>query len=247
MNQRCDIIYLYNSLVPLLMLKGERREQLRRSAVVLRKNGYSYPMIEKELKVARATLSGWFKDLKLSKAANNIILNRKKKNLIKIREKALLVLRDIAERRREKVYKEVTQDYVDYRFDMRVKELLLAMLYLGEGFKKTRSHIGLGNSNYKIVALFVNYLRSIYNVKNAKLRCYLHLRMDQNPEIEADYWSNKVGIPRIYFRKPQFDRRSVSKTWADYHGVCSVYCYDAKIEKRLAALQQILLDKNLGG
>jgi hypothetical protein len=166
--------------------------------------------------------------------------------LAKIRKKALVVLKYGFERRKMVMYEAVKNDYKNYEFDVKIKELLLAMLYLGEGFKKTRSHIGLGNSNPKIALLFVKFLRDIYKVDDSKFRCFLHLRMDQNPEIEKKYWSNQLNIPEIYFRKPQFDKRSSTKTWSWYHGVCSIYCYDAKIERRLVALQQVLIEKSLG-
>lgn len=80
--------------------------------------------------------SGWFKDLKLSKVAVNRILTRKRNNLIVIRKKALVILKDVVERRKVAVYEAVKNNYKNYNFDVKIKELLLAMLYLGEGFKK---------------------------------------------------------------------------------------------------------------
>lgn len=67
--------------------------------------------------------------------------------------------------------------------------MLLAMLYLGEGFKMV-SVIGLGNSNAKIMSVFVNLLRSIYNVPENKLTCYLYLRSDQDVTRETTHWSD---------------------------------------------------------
>jgi hypothetical protein len=55
------------------------------------------------------------------------------------------------------------------------------------------------------------------------------------------YWSKHIAIPQSQFRKAQFDRRTTGKsTHSDYHGVCAVYCYDARIEKRLTAVQEVL-------
>lgn len=229
------------------MLKGEQKQILKKSAIILRKKGYSYPMIRKAIGVANGTLNGWFKNLKLSKKVQDKILMRKRNNLVVLRQKALVTLKYRADKRKREVCESVENDYKGYTFDTRIKELLLAMLYLGEGFKKTRSHIGLGNSNPKIVLLFVKFLRDIYKVDDSRFRCFLHLRMDQNSEIEKNYWSNQLSIPDIYFRKPQFDKRASTKTWPWYHGVCTVYCYDAKIEKRLTVLQQVLIEKSLGG
>lgn len=227
-------------------MKGIKNETLKFEAIKLRRRGYSYPMIEKKLGTPRATLSGWFKSLKLPLSARHCILDRKRKNLEKLREKALLVLKQAVRKRRQEIDDKVAGDFFNFDLDVQEKELLLAMLYLGEGFKKC-SVVGLGNSNPEIAALFVKLLRDIYNVEDSKLRCFLHLRMDQDAEVEKSFWSKQLAIPEIYFRKSQFDKRTInSKTWKNYHGVCIVYYYDAKIEKRLTSLQGLLIKKILG-
>lgn len=228
-------------------MKGIKNEILKNEAIKLRRLGYSYPMIEEKLGTPRATLSGWFKGLKLSATARRRILDRKRKNLDILRQKALVVLRREIGRRKQETDDKVTSDFSGFKLDVRTKELLLAMLYLGEGFKRS-SVIGLGNSSPEIAALFVKLLRDIFKIEDSRLRCFLHLRMDQDAEAEKSFWSKQLAIPEIYFRKPQFDKRTInSKTWVSYHGVCVVYCYDAKIEKRLTSLQSLLIKKILGG
>ncbi|KKQ40622.1 MAG: hypothetical protein US58_C0015G0015 [Candidatus Magasanikbacteria bacterium GW2011_GWA2_37_8] len=228
-------------------MRGVHNVQLKKKAIILRKKGFTYPMIEKELFVPRATLSNWLSGLMLSDEVNTRLLDRKKNNLIKIRGLAV----DAQKIRREQNFKNIKDkieiDFKNFDFSKNALELLLAMLYLGEGFKKTRSHIGLGNSDPKIALMFVKFLRSIYKVEDYRLRCALHLRMDHNAEKEKAFWSDYLGISKKYFQKPQFDKRTEGKkTWEGYHGVCSVYCYDAKIEKRLIFLQKYLVNKILG-
>lgn len=228
-------------------MRGIHDEELKRRAIGLRRKGYSYPMIEKVLSIPRATLSGWLSGLCLSARVKCVLLKRKKQNLLVVREKARVVLqknRQVASHDRDL---KVVEDYKNFGLDIRAKELLLAMLYLGEGFKRV-SVVGLGNSNPDICKMFIRLLKDIYNVSDEKFRCYLHLRMDQNSEKEKKYWSKKLEISEQLFRKTQFDRRTRnSKTWSSYHGVCSVYCYDAVIEKRVTALQKFLVKKILGG
>lgn len=229
------------------MLKGEKRLALKKSAILLRKKGYSYPMIEKELGVIRATLSGWFKDLKLSKVAQYKILIRKKKNLEELRKKALVVLKEMRVEEMEVVEVSVKKTIAEINFENPTKEALLAMLYLGEGFKR-KSTLGLGNSNLHILTAFIKLLREIYKVEEKRITCYLHLRHDQDPEKEKIYWSKGLSIKEDRFRKPQFDKRTIGiKTWQNYHGVCVIYCHDAKLQKRLLMFQSLLLNKILEG
>jgi hypothetical protein len=105
----------------------------------------------------------------------------------------------------------------------------------------------LGNSNVQIAKMFVELLRSVYKIDNKKFRCYLHLRADQNASDEITFWSSSLGISETLFGKSQFDKRTTGKkTFLNYHGVCSVYYYDASVEKRLTAVQKIVIDKILG-
>jgi len=228
-------------------MRGVKNLKLKEEATLLRKRGFTYPMIEKKLSVSRATLSGWFVGLELSNTVKAKLLNRKKDHLAHIRAIALDLLKTKRENVICKIKNKIEDDFFSFNFDKNVSELLLAILYLGEGFKKTRSHIGLGNSEPSIVLIFVKLLRSIYNVENTRFRCYLHLRFDQNEKNEKKFWSNYLQIPEKYFRKTQFDKRTQGKkTWDNYRGVCAVYCYDAKIEKRIVYLQKYLINKILG-
>lgn len=225
------------------MLKGEKRDSLKRLAISLRKRGYTYPMIEKKIGVVRATLGGWFKNLELPEVACERILERKRVNLERHRIKALQALRKRRAKDLENVYIEAGHGLSLVKFDLPTIEVFLAMLYLGEGFKR-RSTIGLGNSNADIMSIYIKMLRRVYKVNENQLTCYLHLRFDQDPEKERRYWSQVLNIGEDRFRKSQFDKRTKgSKTWESYHGVCCVYCNCAKIEKRLTALQKLLVEK----
>lgn len=226
-------------------MQGIKNEGLKQAAIKLRQKGYSYPMIEKALGTPRATLNSWFKGLKLPLRAAKLLLNRKRRNLVVIRRKALAVLKKQREDNHKQNLEKVQNILSKISFSTPVKELLLTMLYLGEGFKR-KSTLGLGNSDCRILASFVKLLRDVYNISENKFTCYLHLRSDQDVQKETLYWSKAIKINIDRFRKPQFDKRTIgSKTWTNYHGVCVVYCHDAKLEKHLTILQDLLLNKIL--
>lgn len=227
-------------------MRGIKSEKLKQEAMRLRHLGWSYPMIEKKLGVPKATMSSWLSSLKLSKSARQCISARKKENLVKLRHKALEVKHTKWLKNKQELQIEVSNCFENYNFDIRIRELLLAMLYLGEGFKG-RSCLGLGNSNPEIIRLFVRLVRDIYDVDEKKFRCFLHLRMDQKEIKEKKFWSKQAGIPLINFRKTQFDERTAGqKTWTNYHGVCIIYYYDAAFDKRLSEVQRMIIKKILG-
>lgn len=219
------------------------KDNLKLKAINLRRKGDSYSMIEKELGVPKATMSGWFRDIKLPKAAQKIILGRKRYNLEELRRRAYQVHESRRVAERKLLQQSVGKEFLEFCFDHKTLELLLTTLYLGEGFKG-RSCLGLGNSSPDIMKMFVNLLRTIYEIDEKKFRCYLHLRMDQVDDVEKLFWSEQLKIPLSQFRKTQFDERTINtKTWLKYHGVCIVYYYDASLEKRLIEIQKIIFSK----
>jgi len=222
------------------MLKIDERKLLKNKAIALRRRGESYTTIERKLDISRSTLSGWLIGLKLCKSALNRICNRKNNCLRNARLLAAKKKKDISASIRTKCFESAKEDYLGVRFTDTMLEFMLAMLYLGEGFKR-KSFVGLGNSDPDILKMFISFLRDIYHVKDDRLRCYLHLRSDQDMVNEERYWAQRLDIPISRFGKSQIDMRTVgTKTLSGYHGVCSIYCYDARIEKRLTALQEVL-------
>jgi len=225
-------------------MQGDRNK-LKEDAIKLRQQGCSYPMILEQLGVPKGTQNSWFKGIVLNKAAQQKILNRKRDHLHNSRKKALEVLNN---KRMEEILEikgKAIYDLNKVKLVREFKELLLASLYLGEGFK-CRSLLGLGNSNLNILLIFIRLLEDVYDVDRVGLKCYLHLRFDQKDEKEKRYWSKNLGIPIERFGKSQFDRRTrKSETWESYHGVCTVYCYKTGLEKRLRVVREILADKIL--
>ncbi|MFM2424314.1 MAG: hypothetical protein RLZZ70_705, partial [Candidatus Parcubacteria bacterium] len=123
-------------------------------------------------------------------------------------------------------------DSVDIK-DKAMIEIALALLYLGEG-TKAKNETGMGSSNPDILKFFIACLRSIYNVPLNKIRCELHLRADQNPEILQTYWSQELSIPITNFTKPYLDQRTKGTTTYDsYKGVCLVRCGRVAIQRKL--------------
>lgn len=131
-----------------------------------------------------------------------------------------------------------------------ILELSLAMLYFGEGFKK-KPETGIGNSDPLILKFFIVLLKKVYNINIKSIKCSLHLRMDQDPEVLKLYWSKELNIPLENFRKSSIDKRTAeSKTYDSYHGVCVVRCGNVAIQRKLVYLSKIYCEKiveNLGG
>lgn len=104
-------------------------------------------------------------------------------------------------------------------------------LYWGEGYKsKNAKHIDFANSDSKMVAVFMNFLRRICGINESKLRIYLYCYENQNPKELLKYWSNLTRIPLKNFTKPyirkDFKEDKIGKM---KNGLIHVRYYDKKL------------------
>jgi hypothetical protein len=221
------------------MVRGYTDLNKKRKAIILRKRGKSYRDIEKSLNINRSTLSGWLKDIKLNDKQKEELHNKWLNALAKAREKASLVHKKRRSDRREKIRKEVEDFYLN--IDDKIKEVIFATFYLAEGTKKEGS-FAIANSNPLILKSLVNLLRSVYSINEAKFRCCLHLRKDQEENELKKFWSKLLNISKNKFGKTQFDKRTIKKTYDHYKGVCIVYYYDTALQRRVLYLGNKLLE-----
>lgn len=213
--------------------------EYKSKVINLRKRGVSIVKIEQLFKIPRSTLSGWFKDIKLSKKQKEKLLFSKQKGLIKARKKAVVWhnQQKIKRLKQAEEAAEGTIKNIDFA-DNNIIEIALAMLYLGEGAKKA-VETSLGSSNPLILKFFITALKNIYNLDINKIRCELYLRADQNPEKIKKFWSQALKISISNFKQVNVDKRTIgSKTYPSYMGVCNLRCGNSAIQRKLLYLSE---------
>jgi len=214
----------------------------------LRGIGWSFKEIGDHLKVQKSTLHGWLKNIKLSQRQKLRLRKNWENGLKKARTRAVESHHQktrekfkIATIKAEKTITDLKKSFNKKSF----LRLILSTLYLGEG-TKNKSMVCLANSNPDICKFFIALLRNTYKIDETKFRCHLHLRTDQNINKKIIYWSQLLQIPQKKFHKTQIDKRSSGKTtYPDYHGVCAIYYYDAKVQKEILTLGNELINKIL--
>ncbi len=217
--------------------------ELKPQAIQLRQKGISLREVEKMLKIPRSTLSGWFRNIKLTKKQQEKIKSNWLKNLGKARKQAVKWHNKqkearlmIAKNKAKEVLSKLNLK------DNSIIELGLSMLYLGEGSKDGRTL--LGNSNPLILKFFISALKKIYELDITKIKCELHLRADQNPAEMRKFWSEELSIPVSSFTSVSLDKRTTGRpTYDTYHGVCIVRCGNIAIQRRLVYLSQSFCKK----
>jgi hypothetical protein len=170
------------------------------------------------LGIPKSTLSGWLKDIELSKELKR-----------RLQEKASFFgLKSLIKRNKLQT-KDAQKRASNMNFlgkneirDITKKDLLMigVILYWAEGYKrlKTRngkeitSHpISLTNSDPLIVFTFIQFLKKILKIPNEKIFIESRLFEHMEPELAITYWMNVTGLSRAQFKKPMYPLSSASK------------------------------------
>jgi len=218
--------------------------ELKNKAVALRKRGFSIGKIEKNLGIPRSTLSGWLKDIKLSRAQKSKILEEWKNDLKKARKKAVVWHNEQKRKRLEEAEKNAKKTLSEINLKNPLFfELALAFLYLGEGSKKN-TETAIGSSDPKILKFFLVGLKKIYKLDINKIRCELGLRADQDPVKIKRYWSRILELPLVNFKQVNIDKRTEGiVTYPYYKGVCNLRCGNVAIQRKLVNLANLYCEK----
>lgn len=218
--------------------------KLKPEAIRLRRNGFSFRQIEEQLGIPRSTLSGWLKKVELSSSQKKKLLQNWTRGLASARKKAVIWHNEQKTNRLHKAEKGATETIQGIDLENEnILELALAVLYLGEGFKKN-IETGMGGSDPIMMKFFVALLKKLYAVPTEKIRCELYLRYDQDPKKIKRFWAKQLSLPLSCFRQINVDKRTMgSKTYTNYNGVCSVRCGNVAIQRKLIYLSNIFCKK----
>ncbi len=217
-------------------------ESIKPVAIELRKQGNSIRSISSDLGIPLSTLSGWLRNISLTPEQKVNLDTNWREGLKKARVEAVKWHNtgknerlNIAEEQALEVLKNVSLSNENL-------ELALSFLYLGEGAKGNQT--SLGSSNLGILQFYISLIQRLYNVPLEKIKCYLHLRADQDETSLKQYWSTGLNLPLENFGKTSFDQRTNGKpTYGDYKGVCAAHCGLVEIQRRLMYIANGYCDK----
>jgi hypothetical protein len=214
--------------------------EIREKARQLRSEGYTYSEICSSLKVPlpKSTLSYWCRDVALPKGYASRV---KSLNLASLQMSRLLASEANQKRRKnyleslEAKYSSLSKFLAD---NISSQLISLAVLYLTEGAKKTTGSLMFGNSDPRIITLFLKQLRMCFKIDESKFRCTVQCRADQETELLERYWSEVTKIPRQQFYAARIDARTVGKRTKkeNYMGVCRIDYFSANIYNELQAI-----------
>lgn len=220
-----------------------RYHLFKNKAILLRKSGKTYGEIKKMIKqpIPKSTLSTWFFGLTMSLSQKENIQKRIRKNIFNGQRAAVE-----ANRTRRREYIRAVEKRVRH-LGKKIKnkdiaKIAITMLYLGEGTKSHGGSLIFGNSDPKIIGLFLKLLRYCYNIDENKFRCTLQCRADQDIKKLEKFWSKTTEISLKQFYNARIDPRTIGKPSKkpDYKGVCRIDYFSADVYNELMKIGEIV-------
>jgi transcriptional regulator with XRE-family HTH domain len=166
--------------------RGKLAERSR--ARELRATGMTMPDIAAALGVSRGSVSLWTRDVEFEpqprrrgrRRAPNALQRRKQAEIDELLDDGRRRIGELSER-----------------------EFLVAgaALYAGEGTKGDGA-VGFANSDPRMMAFFVTWLRRFFAVDEARLRVRVYLHEGLDIEAATQFWSETVGVPVTQFGRP---------------------------------------------
>jgi hypothetical protein len=202
-------------------------------AEALRREGWMYSSISKELSVPKSTVHYWLKNIALnlteaSRIEKTLLQSKlaQMPNLAKAKKKSLAINQEIIN---------IKADDILSRYDNKRENniVLLSMLFWGEGEKDLSGGVRFINSDPLIVELYLKLLRDCFDLDENKLKVQLHVHSYHNVDSEIHFWSKITCIPKSHFYKPYQKANTGKRKRENYHGTVSIRYADSELGKLL--------------
>jgi len=151
---------------------------IKKSAVKLRKKGYSYGIISAKLNLSKSTLSDWLGGIQFK--PNRIVLKR-----IKLAQLKSAVYKNNQKLASMARAKKIAGREIG-KLTKRDLWLLGIGLYLGEG-TKTNENTRFVNSNPETIKIMIKWFRKICHLKNENILPRIYLYPDNNIQDALTY------------------------------------------------------------
>ncbi|MBU1147044.1 MAG: hypothetical protein KKD11_01730 [Candidatus Omnitrophica bacterium] len=119
------------------------------------------------------------------------------------------------------------------KLDNKERELLISglMLYCAEGHRTNRHSTQLANLDYRILKVFIKFLRKICGIRKDKIGLYVQVYRKFNRNIARDYWSKILRMPKTQiFVYPHTDKRSKIDGQKSKFGIARLQVHNYKLK-----------------
>jgi hypothetical protein len=199
----------------------------KKAAIRLREQGHSMNEIVRALKVSKASVSLWVRDVVLTPLQRTSLSARGFS--IDVIEKRRLSRISHTKERRISLMKKAGDDI--QTLSARELWLIGISLYWGEGGKTHRGMARIANSDPAVIKIMMRFFREICLVPEEKFQGHVHTFSHLNKTVAENYWSAISGIPVKQFYKSYVKQSIATKNKRDTlpYGTFQIYVCDTKL------------------
>lgn len=224
---------------------------LREQARKLRQIGLSYSEIRESLglEIPKSTLSNWVADVWLEVEQHQRLAQKEKEGAKRGQTGGLWGgaagwNKEQKRRRLESIRLQAEPIVEKLAASHEPLMLMASALYMGEGAKGTK-YFSFGNSDPKIIQLWLAILRKTFTIDESRFRCQLALTEGMDENVLKIYWAEITHISLHQFIKTSFRKNSGGRKREGYRGVCIVYYHSMEVRRVLEAIGQGVANKLL--
>src|SRR3989338_11284613 len=203
-------------------------------AIELRRKGFTYKDIMKEIRVSKSLLSGWFRFLKLSQEEEDQLNYRAQANRDNGNSRAAISNRKKRIIREETAFKEAGEIFENFKND---PQFILGIgLYWAEGSKRT-SAFQFINSDLEIIRFMISWIRKYLLISEDRISLRIFTHEDFRLEKYEDFWKNELGLISEQLKKTCYKpntRHGIFKKNPYYKG-----CARIEISKGISELRKM--------
>lgn len=200
------------------------KQQERKQACQLRKQGLSINVIANQLGVAKSSVSNWVKDITLTDEQKLRLKQHKYNNST-----------FFSNRRTEyQTSGKIKAQECDYFHAMG------CMLYWAEGTKR-RNSVELTNADPSLLRLFIQFLNKYFNVQSSDILGYCFIHEDDLDKSESfrSFWIEQLDIEPDNMKECTVKPRGKTITRRTEHGVCKIQvCNTSIVQHIYGAIQE---------
>lgn len=175
--------------------------QEKEKAIGLRKKGYSYKEILKDVPVAKSSLSLWLKDLPLTHAEKQVLKKRKDSNISHGRIKAASAHRQNRLEREKLIFEEAKIEFKRFVGDPLFHTGIA--LYWAEGAKRSNM-FQFSNSDPEMMKVMIFWVEQFLDRKRKNMFARLYMHKPYIHEEWEKYWAQEINISIKNFKKTTY-------------------------------------------
>lgn len=208
-------------------------------AIELRKLGFSYKEIQKEISVSKGLLSGWLKYIRLSANEEAFLKKRMMERQNEGRIKTIFTNRSNRAVREKKVEDEAKIDFQKFCLDPVF--LIGVALYWAEGSKRD-SQFNFVNSDSDMIIFMYKWIQKFLLIGHDKIKIRLFIHDIPGYENSQIFWSEKLAVEPYLFQKTIYKKtpHNVKKN-PDYQGCVRLGVGGIRYLRVMKAWQKLLI------